>query len=93
MTERFYEFVECSTAEDLIAALSPTADHFKNGDWIFRGQGRDLALVPAAYREDRMTPMQSRPFERWTYWAQARSELKLIRSFYKVADRAGLSVP
>jgi hypothetical protein len=93
MPQPFYELVRCVTASEFVGAISPTADHFRNGDWIFRGQGHDQALIPSAYREDRMPPMQSRPFNRWSYWAQARAELKVIRRFYKIADRAGLSIP
>jgi hypothetical protein len=91
--KRFYELVKCESADEFVEAISPTARQFRNGDWIFRGQGRDLPLIPTAYREDRMPPMQSRPFNRWTNWAQARAELKFLRRFYKIADRAGLSIP
>jgi len=93
MPPRFYELVNCTTAGELVDAISPTAEYFANGDWIFRGQGRDRALIPSAYRADRMRPMKSRPFKRWSYLSQARAELKLIRRFYKIADRAGLSIP
>lgn len=93
MTTQFYQHVSCVTAKEFVSTISPTADRFKNGDWIFRGHGRDKALIPSAYREERMPPMKSRLFKRWTYYAQARAELKLIRRFYRVADRAGLPIP
>jgi len=93
MAGRSYELIRCKTADELVDAISPTAKHFRNGDWIFRGQGRDLPLIPSAFREDRMPSMQSRSFDKWSYWAQARAELKLIRRFYKIADRSGLSIP
>jgi hypothetical protein len=93
MPKRFYEAIRCKTAAEFIAAISPTAEYFGTGDWIFRGQGRDIALLPSAYREERMRPMKSRGWTRWSYWSQARAELKLIRRFYTVADRAGLPIP
>lgn len=93
MPQRFYELVTCATATELVDAISPTSGHFSNGDWIFRGQGRDLALVPSAYRRERMRPMKSRRFKDWSYLSQARAELKLVHRFYKIADRAGLSIP
>jgi hypothetical protein len=93
MAGRLYELVRCATAVEFVNAISPTADYFRNGEWIFRGQGRDLALLPSAFRESRMRQMQSRGWDRWTYLFQARAELRLIRRFYTIADRAGLAVP
>lgn len=90
---QFYEVVNCATAKQFVDAVAPTSDYFQSGDWIFRGQGRDRALIPSAYREDRMQHMQSRPFKLWSYWMQARAELKLVRRFYKFADHSGLSIP
>ena len=90
---QFYELVNCNTANRLLDAISPTAPHFQTGDWIFRGQGRDLSLVPSAYRKERMPPAKNRRFGLWSYWMQARAELKLIRRFYKYADRSGLPIP
>jgi len=88
-----YKAVRHSSAPDFVDDLSPTNNRFRRGDWIFRGQSQDLALLPSAYREDRLPPMQSRGWTKWTNWAQARAELKLIRQFYSTADRAGLPIP
>jgi FRG domain len=88
-----YGVVRKTTATDLIEALSPTSDRFSKGEWIFRGQSRDLPLLPTAYREDRMPAMKSRGWQRWTYLSQVRAELRLVRRFYQTADRAGLSIP
>ena len=63
----------------------------------------DLPLLPTAYRESRM-PIKgygrlmvkgafTTSWDCWTYYNQAKAELKLIRQFYDAADRAGLSIP
>jgi hypothetical protein len=89
-----FELVRHTSAAAFVQDLSPTATHFDDGgDWIFRGQSRDLPLLPAAYREQRMLPIKRRLWDRWTNWQQTRAELKLIRRFYGMADRAGLQIP
>ena len=93
MPPRFYELVTSTTASQFIRAISPTSRHFSEGDWIFRGQDRDRSLVPSAYRADRMQQYKTRPFDQWLYIMQARVELRLVRRFYKIADRAGLPIP
>jgi hypothetical protein len=88
-----YKTVRPANAKAFVAALSPTDEPFLQGDWIFRGQSMDWPLLPTAYREDRMRAMKSRPWERWKYLTQVRSELRLIRRFYETADHAGLAIP
>lgn len=88
-----YKSVRVTTAAELVDALTPTAQAFRHGDWIFRGQCRDLPLLPSAYRSDRMVKPKSAPWDSWSYAAQARAELRLVRQFYTIADRAGLAVP
>lgn len=89
----FYRSVRCSEALQLVEALSPTSEEFRVGDWIFRGQGHDLALLPTAYREDEMRPRKGLAWNDWTYLNQAKAELTLIRNFFRTADRAGLPIP
>jgi FRG domain len=92
--QRNYKLIKPPNATEFVAAISPVAAHFAgDGDWIFRGQSHDLPLLPTAFREERMQPMKSRLWARWSYLAQARAELRLIRRFYELADRAGLAVP
>lgn len=62
----------------------PLPERFRNGDWIFRGQGEDLPLLPTAYRKDRMRAAKKRAWDQWSYWMQVRAELKLIRRFTKL---------
>jgi hypothetical protein len=76
-----------------VVALSPSHERFRAGDWIFRGQGEDLPLLPTAYRKDRMRAAKKRAWEQWSHLMQARAELRLIRRFYETADKAGLSLP
>jgi hypothetical protein len=91
---RYYKLIKRATAAEFVDALSPTASHFSDtGDWIFRGQSRDLPLLPSAWRSDRMAPMKNRKWEQWSYLSQARAELRLIQRFYRLADRAGLLIP
>ena len=63
------------------------------GDWIFRGQSCDLPLLPTAFREGSLRPMKSRGWSQWSYFQQARAELRLIRRFYQIADQVGLPIP
>lgn len=89
-----YTLIKHALATDFIAALSPTAPHFRpGGEWIFRGQCRDLPLVPSAFREERMLSAKKRPWMQWSNLIQMRAELRLIRHFYRIADRAGLTIP
>jgi FRG domain len=85
--------VRHTSAAEFLRNLSPTNDRFGHGDWLFRGQSRDLPLLPTAFRDGRLPPIRSRTWTKWTNWDQARAEFKLIHQFYSTADRAGLAIP
>jgi hypothetical protein len=90
---KLYKSLRFKTASAFVDALSPTGSYLLVGNWIFRGQGCDLELLPTAYREERMPQRRGNPWSEWTHLDQARSELALMRRFYETADRAGLSIP
>jgi len=88
-----YRLIKHDEAVDFVEDLSPTKKRFRRGTWIFRGQSRDLPLVPSAYREDRMPAKKDRAWDDWTNYSQAKAEWKLIREFFNTADSAGLAIP
>lgn len=88
--------VDCSSASDFLAAVSPIGPHFKDArldaPWIFRGQGRDDPLIPSLFRKvsslkllthlDVSNPGQRRQAER-----------DILIKFFEIADRRGLVLP
>jgi hypothetical protein len=89
-----YKRMHFVDASKFVDAITPTAPHFsENGEWIFRGQPKDLDLLPSAFRVEKMAHLKKRAWHEWTNADQARAELDIITRFYETADRAGLSIP
>lgn len=91
--------IVCSTADELLAALSPVSEYFKpfdHGDWVFRGQA-DAAwgLSPSAFRPNRLLfdPLVADPFEEWYNAHQVAAELHALVRFFTLADASGLPLP
>lgn len=98
------EIHECGKAEELIRALDPTQKHWGSNpkDWCFRGQDKDLPLVPSALRkgaygpytllgQEDPNPDPQSPLRPEAWWLQA--EYDIVRDFFVAADRAGLAIP
>lgn len=86
--------VDCSTAEELIHALSPLGPHFKNcgpkDQWLFRGQGRDDPLIPTLFRSTgRFAQLRSVG----NYEQTLIAERDLLVRFFEIADKRGLLLP
>jgi FRG domain len=88
------------TAEDVLAAISPTDNRWlpEPSQWIYRGQrDADWHLQPSASRLGSLrTFHQGAPIpiaHPMTVREVMDAELKLIREFIVATDRAGLSVP
>jgi len=89
--------VHCSSARELLDKLSPLGEYFgkakPNAPWLFRGQGRDLPLIPSAFRND------SRWFASLTnrniqdYGERLKAERDILIQFFQIADKRGLVLP
>jgi hypothetical protein len=77
----------------LVEQLSPTGERFREiGHWLFRGQPVDKALLPSAFREEKM-PLRVKPFQDWPARVQVQAEFDSFSEFFLAADEAGLALP
>jgi hypothetical protein len=89
--------IECTSAEDLIEALSPLSNHFRNyapnAPLLFRGHGSDsYKLMPSALRSDR--PLRQLTKHRCDdYESQVLAERDALIDFFLLADKRGLILP
>lgn len=90
--------IACATAEEFIEALSPIGNYFKAvkplGEWLFRGQGADLPLVPSAFRQrgtEKLTQLSGRQID--NYGQRMLAERDALIRFFEIADRRGLVLP
>jgi hypothetical protein len=95
---RDFVVIDCDNARSFLTDISPEGKYFGNlADWYwaFRGQPNELPLLPTAYREDAMKRVlrEIGGWDRWTNRRQVAMEVKLIRQFFQLADRSGLSLP
>ena len=90
--------VRCDTAGEFLQVLSVLGSYFTQDrpitKWIFRGQGTDWPLLPAALRADakkRFKEIISIPEDRdFSLW---HAERDAFSSFFEMADRQGLALP
>ena len=62
------------------------------GGWLFRGQGRDVPLIPSAFREDgKLASLTQRDIT--TYDQRRLAERDVLIQFFDIADRRGLVLP
>lgn len=94
------ELVECRTALELLASLSPRSRYFDDAeprDWVFRGQrNAEWGLTPTAFRSANRfveRTFSTRSFAEWNNRDQILAEAATLLSFVDEADAAGLSLP
>jgi hypothetical protein len=89
--------VHCSSARELLDKLSPLGEYFgkakPNAPWLFRGQGRDLPLIPSAFRNDsrRFASLTNRNIQ--DYGERLKAERDILIQFFEIADKRGLVLP
>ena len=93
------ERMECTSAEDILLALSPANAHWnaKPSDWLFRGHGDSRwQLVPSALRADpipRLDLSSKNPVLKTTHAEQVTAEWTLLWEFFRVANQHGIAIP
>jgi hypothetical protein len=89
--------VHCSSAREFLDKLSPLGEYFgkakPNAPWLFRGQGRDLPLIPSAFRNDsrRFASLTNRNIQ--DYGERLKAERDILIQFFEIADKRGLVLP
>jgi hypothetical protein len=88
--------VNCSTAREFLDAISPSGPYFEysriSEPWLFRGQGRDVPLIPTLFRKDgKLASFTSRNIQE--YSQRLLAERDLLIQFFESADRRGLALP
>lgn len=88
--------VSCTSAEELLNALSPVGPYFKddglNTPWLFRGQGRDEPLVPSLFRSNSRLGAYTR-LAVDQYSEMGLAERDILIGFFEMADKRGLVLP
>lgn len=96
MTYVIQEQVDCKSAKEFLEVLSPLSDYFndknKRETWLFRGQGRDLSLIPSLFRKNgKLKYFTSRDI---TNFSEVRlAERDILIQFFHIADKRGLILP
>lgn len=88
--------VDCETAQEFLDALSPLGTYFKDvaitDQWLFRGQGQDMPLVPSAFRNNgKFASLTSRKVQ--NYGQRLLAERDILIRFFDIADKRGLILP
>jgi hypothetical protein len=89
--------VHCSSAKEFLDKLSPLGDYFSeakpNEPWLFRGQGKDLPLIPSAFRNEskRLASLTNRNIQ--DYGERLKAERDILIQFFEIADKRGLALP
>lgn len=94
------KIVECSSAQDFLAMLSPRSTFFGGAhpnDWVYRGHGdAKWRLTPTAFRQPNVmlfNPLTLLAWESWTNGDQIHVEATTLRTFVEEADSSGLPIP
>jgi len=96
VSQSTHERIHFDTAEEFLAALSPSHSLWSkdNFDFIFRGHAdASWTLIPTAFREDVDFLLLDKKGVQKNNDEQRRAELAVIRAFHKAADMQGLVLP